>query len=84
MLFIVLEFFERSLTLFEAKKTLINQTEREGVEPSMSLTPYTISSRAPSATRTPLHGINNKSKLLLSINEYLRILIRGIENSFRM
>jgi hypothetical protein len=28
--------------------------EREGFEPSMGITPYTLSRRAPSAARTPL------------------------------
>jgi hypothetical protein len=29
--------------------------EREGFEPSMGVNPYTLSRRAPSAARTPLH-----------------------------
>jgi hypothetical protein len=37
------------------RKDRKGMAEREGFEPSVSFTPHTISSRAPSAARTSLH-----------------------------
>ena len=44
----------RTTTILIPPNNILALAEREGFEPSMGFTPYTISSRAPSAARPPL------------------------------
>ena len=45
-------------------RTLCALAEREGFEPSMGVTPYTLSRRAPSASRTPLRWCDSAGPLV--------------------